>query len=484
MRPGRGFSTDMGGKKKKRQQLQGGNLPDGEPAAGERLPGTGPGGRSGTVEVEVGPWAWSMPGEWEAAKVNPWSGGGYYQFEDVLGMRAAVRLFDLKGDVPPEKELESFRKALISDLKRARKVLKEGPVSRMSLPRMPDASAIRWEYMAGDEPLAACIATSRPARAGFLAVFPVREWRKGEEATFLESIRRIGSSDHSRFRIPPISILLPGGAVIEEIQTSPWLVSARAGNVYISFSRTPQAGLQLHSRPLADITKALLSAREQWVLQVSGEKFRGHDSVRFERRNGPLTALLGRAMRAVGFKGRMATGRAWHCDRENAIYAVWTICPGGDRGAEVAEKILSGIECCGYVPPRVVRPPGDPPPDTSPLARRWRQLDLTPKRAEAVRVEEASGGGGVLCYPATDPGRRTWLHRLLGVPPIRTGIRTARLDPVGRFVIERLDGRSLWRLLDDLCVEFKTSPREAYLTLLPFMNSLLSRGIIRPGAGG
>ncbi len=472
----------MGDGKKKRRQRQGENRAAGESAAGNVPPTGDTGGGGGNLEVEVSPWAWSMPGDWEAAKVNPWSGGGYYQFEDILGMRAALRLFDLKEDVPPEKELESFKKSLVSDIKRTGKTLKEGPVRKARIPCMPDASAIIWEYAVGEEPVAAYVATSRSARAGLLAIFPTREWRRGEEAVFLESVRKVGDRDRCRFRIPPVSAVLPVGAVFEEIQTSPWLIHARAGGVRVSISRTPQAGLQLHSRKLADIAKATLAAREQWTLRVSEEKFRGHDSVRFERRDGPVTALVRSALKAAGFKGRLAVGRTWHCGSENAIYTVWTICSGGPKGEETAEQIMAGVECCAYAPPRVVRPPGGPPkPDTSPLAKRWRQLDLTPMRVETARVEGGSGGGGILYYPAQDPGRRTWLHRILGAPPVRPGIRTAKLDPVGRFVIERLDGRPLWRLLDDLCVEFKTSPREAYLTLLPFMNSLLSRGIIKPG---
>jgi hypothetical protein len=107
----------------------------------------------------------------------------------------------------------------------------------------------------------------------------------------------------------------------------------------------------------------------------------------------------------------------------------------------------------------------------------------------AARVERQRVGSGVLRLrvPLRRAGRLTrawcWLLRLPAAVEVE-------LDEIGTFVVERLDGRTLGALADDLAGHLRLTRREAEVALADFMRLLSARRLIalerplRPSAGG
>lgn len=95
----------------------------------------------------------------------------------------------------------------------------------------------------------------------------------------------------------------------------------------------------------------------------------------------------------------------------------------------------------------------------------------------AARVEQQRVEGGVLRLRA--PMRRAgqlaqawcWLLRLPAAVEVE-------LDDIGTFVVERLDGRSLGTLADDLAAHLQLSRREAEVALADFMRLLTARRLV------
>jgi len=104
-------------------------------------------------------------------------------------------------------------------------------------------------------------------------------------------------------------------------------------------------------------------------------------------------------------------------------------------------------------------------------------------------VERQRQDGGVLRLrvPLRRSGRLTrawcWLLRLPAAVEVE-------LDEIGTFVVERLDGRSLGALADDLASHLQLTRREAEVALADFMRLLAARRLValeqppRPPAEG
>jgi hypothetical protein len=75
--------------------------------------------------------------------------------------------------------------------------------------------------------------------------------------------------------------------------------------------------------------------------------------------------------------------------------------------------------------------------------------------------------------------RRSWIGRLLA-RLLRLPRRvTVELDEIGVYVIDRMDGRSLTTIAEDLCAHLRFSARESRVALTAFVRQLLERRLIR-----
>jgi hypothetical protein len=95
----------------------------------------------------------------------------------------------------------------------------------------------------------------------------------------------------------------------------------------------------------------------------------------------------------------------------------------------------------------------------------------------AAQVERLTMAGGVLRLrmPLRRSGRLNqawcWLLRLPAAAEVE-------LDEIGAFVVERLDGRSLGALADDLAGHLQLTRREAEVALADFMRMLSTRRLV------
>ncbi len=101
----------------------------------------------------------------------------------------------------------------------------------------------------------------------------------------------------------------------------------------------------------------------------------------------------------------------------------------------------------------------------------------------AAQVESSRDESGVLRLrvPLRRSGRLTrawcWLLQLPAAVEVE-------LDEIGTFVVERLDGRSLGTLADDLAGHLQLTQREAEVALADFLRLLSARRLValeRPG---
>jgi hypothetical protein len=100
---------------------------------------------------------------------------------------------------------------------------------------------------------------------------------------------------------------------------------------------------------------------------------------------------------------------------------------------------------------------------------------LVPALADGV--ERSASPDGALRLTPPRP-RRSWCGRML----LRLGWRErppVELDDIGRFVVERFDGRTVARLADDLAAHLQLTRREAEAALGEFLGMLMRRRLIR-----
>ena len=105
-----------------------------------------------------------------------------------------------------------------------------------------------------------------------------------------------------------------------------------------------------------------------------------------------------------------------------------------------------------------------------------RALDARPVRAVEATLAPRDGGGGTLTVPLRRELLGFW-GRMFGVPEGAT--KTFELDAVGRFVWERIDGRtSVRKLAAMLAAEYRLDARVAEVSTARFLQTLTRRGLI------
>ena len=119
---------------------------------------------------------------------------------------------------------------------------------------------------------------------------------------------------------------------------------------------------------------------------------------------------------------------------------------------------------------------------------------MMPSSAEAVADARAHLADGVEPY-RSDEGNLRLRGPLLKRGPLRRlmarifrlAVRVeVELDDAGSFVVERLDGRRLGEIAEDLAAHLKLRRREAEGALVAFLQLLLRRKLVRielPGSG-
>jgi hypothetical protein len=100
---------------------------------------------------------------------------------------------------------------------------------------------------------------------------------------------------------------------------------------------------------------------------------------------------------------------------------------------------------------------------------------IVPRLAARVERSRVDGGALRLRVPLRRAGRLArawcWLLRLPAAVEVE-------LDDIGAFVVERLDGRTLGALADDLAGHLQLSRREAEVALADFMRLLSARRLV------
>ena len=115
-------------------------------------------------------------------------------------------------------------------------------------------------------------------------------------------------------------------------------------------------------------------------------------------------------------------------------------------------------------------------PDRNPVDRR-RSLASIPILNPGVRLEPEADGRMLVVVPVAR-SRKGWLARFQP----RVIERKVRLDSLGAFVLNQVDGRRTVRLIVDAFVEtYRTTHREAELSTADFLKSLAQRNIISIG---
>lgn len=95
-----------------------------------------------------------------------------------------------------------------------------------------------------------------------------------------------------------------------------------------------------------------------------------------------------------------------------------------------------------------------------------------PRLAPAVESLPAPGGGLRLRGPLlARRGPHRWIAWLFAAPA-RVEVD---LDDIGAFVVERMDGRCLRQLADELAAHLKLTRREAEVALAQFIQGLMVR---------
>lgn len=110
--------------------------------------------------------------------------------------------------------------------------------------------------------------------------------------------------------------------------------------------------------------------------------------------------------------------------------------------------------------------------------RRNDPAQLVPRLAAAVEMQRVAAGALRLRLPLRRTGALArgwrWLLRLPEALEVE-------LDDIGSFVVERLDGRSMGVLADDLALHLQLSRREAEVALADFMRLLATRRLVALG---
>ena len=115
-------------------------------------------------------------------------------------------------------------------------------------------------------------------------------------------------------------------------------------------------------------------------------------------------------------------------------------------------------------------------PEPAPIDRR-RSLESIPALNPGVRLEREEDGRLLVIVPVSRP-RRRWLARFQP----RLSERRVRLDRLGAFVLERIDGaRPVRAIVEDFVQRFGTTRREAELSTAEFLKALTRRNIISIG---
>jgi hypothetical protein len=113
---------------------------------------------------------------------------------------------------------------------------------------------------------------------------------------------------------------------------------------------------------------------------------------------------------------------------------------------------------------------------SKPKVTRQDMLDVIPVRNPRARVEELDDGGMILRIPVRAQRIVRWLVR---EDPRRPRLRSFELDPLGAQVWELCDGRrSVRRLIRDFATRNKLNLREADVSILAYLKTLTSRGLL------
>lgn len=90
-------------------------------------------------------------------------------------------------------------------------------------------------------------------------------------------------------------------------------------------------------------------------------------------------------------------------------------------------------------------------------------------------LEIGTGEDGKMVIRLRAPRGKGFLARFQ--PPVM--IRTVKLDELGAFVVERIDGKaSVKEIIESFMSRFRANRREAELSVVEFLKSLMIRGVI------
>ena len=103
-------------------------------------------------------------------------------------------------------------------------------------------------------------------------------------------------------------------------------------------------------------------------------------------------------------------------------------------------------------------------------------LRARPKALEDVEFREEEDGAIVIEVPR----KKTRLAKILGFVFYLPRARKVRLDELGGFVWTRCDGKtSLRRIVKELGREYKLHDKEAEISVLVFIQTLVKKGLVQ-----
>lgn len=433
-----------------------------------------------------------VPAEWEVTIVEHGPQKGYFQFEDAIGVRLAVR-WQQATNFTGIRATRAYFERLRGTLKRKQRaeLTVQGTHQILVGRREPRLEAASTDYTLG---------TLRGTVVTFLVPSCRRAFLVGLQATGEPPGRRLrrrlfdsfhfpAEEDPRRWEFGGISFTAPPSwkYFAHQFVSGHVRLHFRQEGRHLNVARWGLANLMLSKTPLEVIGRRALFAWGFKSGEIRAEPYPGgpgEGSLRLVGR--PVSryqrfSALARKLLRPSLSSRLH-GFIWQVPAQNALGLVAV----GAHQEPPLEELLALSAALKFTAAVSAEArlgaclPETAPPIKKgrPLVDRHRQLAMRPLRNPLVEMTR-SASGVVLIAPmaATRAGRL--VRKLAGAPSGQPHIRRLELDEVGTFIWQLADGaHSVEDLVFELAGRYRLGRKEAEVLLLQFLKTLQRKGLI------
>ncbi|MDH7569796.1 MAG: hypothetical protein QHJ73_09450, partial [Armatimonadota bacterium] len=169
-------------------------------------------------------------------------------------------------------------------------------------------------------------------------------------ATILNRMEDHGEADGDLWSLYGLSLTIPAGWALEkhQLMAGYTMLQFRRADRILRAERWGLANVALKEQSLEEFLHG--KSRKFWReyrLRPSDWEWRGHTGVTLSGPTRKWWVRVSAAVRRVLKKpaAEMMTVRAWHCDRENKVFALHAVHPRGEMGE--LERVLASLACHG-----------------------------------------------------------------------------------------------------------------------------------------